>query len=205
MRFLMNFVSAIFHPLLLATYMFLVFYKVSPEVFSPIPFQYISTVLLAAFVATCVIPGLSIVFLKLTSRISNFELTNREERYFPFLSIALFYCAATYMFITKFMFSPPLSVMMIVVSSLIILLLILTFWFKISIHSASIWSMSGLIASYLIQSKDQEFVIVLVVSVIIAGLVGTSRLYLGRHQPSEVWIGSILGFTYSFILSFLFF
>lgn len=205
MRILMNGISIIFHPLLLATYLFMVFYKISPEVFSPVPFQYISTVLIATFVATCVIPGISIVFLKMTSRITNFELTNKEERYFPFFSIALFYSAATYMFITKFMFSPPLSVMMIVVTSLIILLLVLTFWIKISIHSAAIWSMSGLIAAYLIQSKDPDFVIVLAISAIIAGLVGTSRLYLGRHQPSEVWTGSLLGFAYSFILSSLFF
>lgn len=40
-------------------------------------------------------------------------------------------------------------------------------------------------------------------AVLLAGLVGSSRLYLNTHTPLQVWFGFILGFVICFLSYFL--
>lgn len=194
----MKAISLVLHPLLLATYLMVIFYFYLPEVFNPVAAESIPTLILATFVTTFLIPVLSISIMKMTSRVSSLELTRREERILPFISIVMFYCAATYMFISKLMITPPLSVMMIISTSLIFLLLLITLRFKISIHAAAIWGICGLITALSIRLSGLELIVPLIVTVICAGLVASSRLYLNFHSPKEIWAGSFLGFFYCF-------
>jgi hypothetical protein len=192
----MKFVSFVLHPLLLASYVMLIFYFYLPEFFSPVASNSIPTLILATFITTFIIPVLSILIMKMTSRISNLELTNREERIMPFISIALFYAAATYMYMTKLQISPPLSIMMVSVTALIILLLLITFRFKISIHATAIWGCSGLLVGTSLKLTGTTLLVPLAILFVLSGLVSSSRLHLGYHTPQEIWTGSIFGFFF---------
>jgi hypothetical protein len=195
----MKLVSLVLHPLLLCTYVFGLFYLLVPELFSPIPLDSIPYVLVATFVTTFVIPVLSIGALKLTSRIGSVELTKKEERILPFISIAMFYAAATYMLVNKLMVFAPLSTAMITVSSLIIILFLITIKYKISIHAAAMWGVCGIFTALSMQMFQVSFLYLLTASFICAGLVSTSRLSLNVHTPGEVWSGAFLGFAFCFL------
>lgn len=197
-RQLMQTISIVFHPLLLATYMFTVFYFFAPHLIGSISVDRIPTLILAVFLTTFLIPAFSIGVMKLTSKITSFEMTKREERFLPFLSIAMFYAATSYMFITQFRIAPSLAWVLIIVTTLIITLLLITIKFKISIHGAANWAAVGILAHFLLL-EGKTMLIPLIVWTIAAGLVSTSRLSLGRHTNKEVWIGNIYGFLFAFL------
>lgn len=199
----MKIVSVVFHPLLMATYLSGILFNKTPELFPRVMPQVIPEFVLVIFITTCVMPALSILLLRTFSFITNLELTKRSERIRPFIFITFYYAVSSYLFSEKLEMGPVFMIVMISVSLLILLLLIITSWFKISIHSAAIWSCVGFLTA-----------LVLHLGVIIgwyyfgfilaAGLTSSSRLYLGYHKPKEVWVGAILGFAYSYLTIIIF-
>lgn len=200
----MKTISAVFHPLLMATYSCAIMFLIIPEIFSPIRQESIPYFIGVVFVTTCVVPALSVLFLKLTQRVSSLEITKREERSLPFLSIGTFYGVTSYMFYAKMRVPMTLLVMMISVTILIFLIYLVSFRFKISVHAAAIWGVAGLFSSLAIKYLNTLSIPLLSGLLLAAGLTTSSRLYLGRHTPEESWSGAILGFIFCF-LSFFFF
>lgn len=182
----------------MATYLSYVLFTQSPELFPRVIPQAVPQFVLVIFVTTCLMPALSIFLLRTFSFISNLELTKRKERIRPFIFIAFYYAASSYLFAVKLNMGSIFMTIMGGVSLLIILLLIITTWFKISIHSAAIWSGVGFVSALTI-SLGVNIGWYYYGLILAAGLISTSRLYLGYHQPKEVWSGAILGFMYSFL------
>lgn len=200
----MQLVSVVFHPLLMATYTCILLAAVVPEAFSPIPEQGVPYFILAIFVTTFVVPALSVLALRFTRRISSLAISKREERHFPFFSIVLFYGTTTYLFYIRMSVPQPILVMMILVTVLIALLLIISFWQKISVHAAAIWGVCGIFSCFAIKYLNTSFTIHTAILFMLAGLVGSSRLLLGRHTANEVWSGALLGFFLCFVGFYLF-
>lgn len=203
MTFFMKLVSAILHPLLMATYLMFVLYFSVPELFGTIGYNQIPLLILSTVLVTFVIPGALMGLMRLFSKISSLELSSREERFSPFLTITMFYGAATYMFISELRVSGIFAMMMILVTCLIFSLSIITLKFKISIHAAANWATTGILA-FLLMSYSGTLFYPLIISIFCSGLVSTSRLYQGLHTPREIWAGSIYGFSFCFLGLFLF-
>lgn len=193
---LMRSISMIFHPLLLVSYVLLLMYFYLPSVFSPVSTQSIPSLILATFITTCIVPVLSVSIMKMSSRITSFELTNRQERILPFISIVIFYGGAAYLFITKLSINPPISTMLIGVTSLILILLVITMRFKISIHAAAIWGVCGFLVGLSLKITGSQLLIPMLLAFVFAGLVSSSRLYLNYHSAKEIWSGTLLGFIF---------
>lgn len=202
MKFLMKLVSALCHPLLMATYLSVVMLVGAPDLFAYPP-RATKILILAVFLTTCVIPAFTIYSLKLFSKISNLELTNKEERPLPFSLIFIWYGVSSFLFVERLQLGKPFSTIIIAATVLIGLLFVITKWFKISIHSTAIWSAAGIIAALNIVDAV-TLPLALMTSILFAGLTSTSRLYLGYHQPKEVWYGGFLGFCFSFLAVFFF-
>lgn len=143
-------------------------------------------------------PALSIFLLRSFGFISNLELTKRQERLRPFLFIAFYYIASSYLFSEKLGMGPVFMTIMQGGSILIIALMIVTLWFKISIHATAIWSAVGYVSALAVfggvDLGNYYFALILA-----AGITSTSRLALGYHAPKEVWAGILIGFAYSFL------
>lgn len=195
----MKIISVVFHPLLAPTYLSYVLFMEAPELFPRVMPQVVSQFVLVVFITTCLMPALSIFLLRTFSFISNLELTKRSERVIPFIFIACYYAASSYLFAEKLEMGPVFMTVMIGVTILIVILLIITIWFKISIHAAAIWSGVGFISALTI-SMGVNLGWYYYALILAAGLTGTSRLYLGYHLPKEVWSGAALGFLYSFLI-----
>lgn len=200
----MKIVSVVFHPLLIATYLSYVLFTNAPELFPRVLPQVTLQFLLVIFITTCVMPALSIFLLRTFSFISNLELTERSERIKPFIFIAFYYAASSYLFADKLEMGLVFMTVMIGVTILIVILSIITLWFKISIHAAAIWGGLGFVSAMTLVLGAQLgwYYYALILA---AGLTSTSRLYLGYHRPEEVWSGAILGFAYSFLLILIIF
>ncbi|MEM6642466.1 MAG: hypothetical protein AAF616_05775 [Bacteroidota bacterium] len=192
----MKVVSAIFHPLLIATHVASLFLLTVPALFAGLPASAKQQLLLLVFLLTGAMPALSIFMMKTFKLISDLELSNRRERTIPFAFILFYYILACYLFAVQLELNYLFNLVMISVTVLIFVLLLISTRFKISIHAAAIWSAVGYLTGMIFR-LDLGVQNIYYLIVALAGLTVTSRLYLDYHTPKEVWTGSILGFLYS--------
>jgi len=193
----MKIISAVFHPLLMATYLSAMLFYKTPELFPRVMPEVAPQFVLVIFITTCLMPALSIFLLKSFSYISNFEMTKRHERLRPFVFIAFYYGVSSYLFAEKLEMGPVFMTVMIGVTVLIIALTLITIRFKISIHAAAIWSGVGFVSALII-TKGADLGVFYFLLILAAGLTSSSRLFLGYHRPKGIWSGALLGFSYSF-------
>lgn len=191
--------SAIFHPLLMATYSCIILYLTVPVVFSPIPINGIPYFIIAIFLTTAIVPGLSVMLMKYSHHISHFEILERKERKIPFLVIAIFYAITTYMMNERIGLNPMIFKLMVLVTSLIFIIYLINLWFKISVHAAAISGVAGFFCSFSSHYYSELFLSIIILLFVAAGLTLFSRLLLNRHTPIESWAGAILGFLYAYI------
>lgn len=199
MRLFSNIISGMFHPLLMVTY----------GVVLALTFTYLAIypptmkLLLAGgtFLSTAVIPGAFIFMMVKNGATVDMELSDRHERVVPYLIFitSIMVCAFyMYKMMLPFWF---ISLLLGACVALILALLINFFW-KISAHAIGIGGLLGGImgvARIHLINPYWAFIIV----ILIAGLVGTSRIFLKRHTPMQVYAGFCLGFICTFVASFL--
>ena len=186
MRLFSHIISGMFHPLLMVTY----------GVVLALTFTYLAIyppamkLLLAggAFLSTAVIPGAFIFMMVKNGAAVDMELSDRHEHVVPYM----------YKMMLPFWF---ISLLLGACVALIMALLINFFW-KISAHAIGTGGLLGGImgvARIHLINPYWAFIIV----ILIAGLVGTSRIFLKRHTPMQVYAGFCLGFICTFVASFL--
>lgn len=196
-RKLALFVSYFFQPLLMPTLVFAFLIYGTPELVTMSLYNK-GFILLMVFLTTFIIPILSMVMMRLTKNISSFHMTDKEERVFPFSMISLFYMLTTYLFYLKFKIDPILVLALAVITISVILLTSITFFLRISAHMTGIAGLLAIIAAVLIKNPSNEHLEFLFLSILVAGGVASSRLYLNSHNPLEVYLGFFLGFGVCF-------
>ena len=193
----------VFHPLLMATYLSLILLNQAPELFPRVRPETVPQFVLIIFITTGLMPALSVFLLRSFSYISNLELTQRSERARPFLFIIFYYAATSYLFSSKLGMGLVFVTVLVSVSVLIGILFLITMKFKISIHATAVWSGVGFVTA-LSTTLGVNIGFYFYALVMAAGLTSTSRLYMGYHQPNEVWSGIFLGFVYSYLTVLIF-
>jgi len=148
-----------------------------------------------AFIAsfTFVIPVIALLFLKAGNFISNIETPNKKERQLPMLIVAITYLVFTYLLQSKLNLDKLFTEVMLSMSVLVLFLTIITYFWKISIHAASISGIVGLSFSFSVTIYSQVMFYILIGSLFVAGLVMTARLYLNAHNILQIIAGSLLG------------
>jgi len=197
-----QFISIIFHPLLIPTYTLLIIFN-SGTFYSFIPFhtQRVFYVLIA--LTTFVIPISIMPFLLNLKIVSNFMLQNRKDRIIPLIITSISYFFTLYL-LSRLPFHVPEFINNFVFSSavLISITLIISLKWKISAHAIGI---GGLLGSIIVFSVAYYANLIFIISLItfVAGLVGYSRLFLQEHKPSHIYTGFILGFLGMIITIYL--
>ena len=197
-------ISIVFHPLLLSTLLLAILFFFSPNSLRPITADNFLPFLGVVFALTFIIPALSIGMLKLTSTISSLKLEDRKERIMPFTFISLYYGLTVYMFGFRLGLGQTMVILFGTVTAAVVLTTIITLFYKISVHSVGIWGVVGSMIAIQIRYPDSLLFWPIIITLLVAGLVNTSRLYLRVHSPSQVNYGSLLGFTVCFISVYLF-
>lgn len=190
MRLLAQFISVIFHPLIVPT-LGATFIAYS----DPFPFRnnLLISILALVFFGTYLLPLISILVLIRLGVVSNHHMPDRQERKWP-LRLSLFFSGLTFLMLQYLQIHPTLSRLMIGVTMSIWAALLISHEFKISLHMTA---MGGLVALVFAESIMNQalFFNELSITLLIAGSVGSARLYLEAHHPMEVYSGFLMGFS----------
>jgi membrane-associated phospholipid phosphatase len=132
--------------------------------------------------------------------VKSFTLETRSERVRPFILIAILYCFVTYMFYSKWGFNLDDGVIkfLLIVDVLVILAALITIFYKISIHSMGVAGFLGILLPLNRATENSLLIVPTICTLVIAGLVMSSRLQLNSHTPREVLLGSVVGFSVGF-------
>jgi membrane-associated phospholipid phosphatase len=119
-------------------------------------------------------------------------MKNHKERIIPyFITFLLLYIA--HVIIKKLPLDYFYSTYLFAASISVLLVIIISYFWKISTHMVGIGGFTGLILSLSLR-MTANLLGILIIAIIVAGILGTSRLKLNAHNPSQVYMGYILGF-----------
>jgi hypothetical protein len=195
MKLLAQFISVITHPLLLATYLFLLFAWLYPPAMFPVTDRSFRGVLMLIFICTFLLPVINVYFFKIFGTISSMSMPLRRERIAPFLMIALLYGVITYLLHAKLGmgFQDPFVKFLLIIDALVLAAFIITLWMKASIHSLATGGLMMMLAMLNSMTENGILFYPLLASILLTGLVMSARLYLQVHTFKEVAVGFGIG------------
>lgn len=201
MKKLSQILSSIFSPLLVPTYgMALAGFL---TILHLLPNQLIWTAIGITFVITCLIPASAIIAMYRSGHIKDPGLNERTERTLPYVINVLCYIGCGF-FLYKA--NAPLWLPMFFAGAALACAInaVVNRWWKISAHAVA---MGGLVA-LLFRIVASHYALYnmnvwLSAGIIVAGLVMTARIYLGRHTLWQVILGFANGFICVYLLSMI--
>lgn len=192
-------VSWLLHPLLLATYLFALLTWLLPAGMSPIKEEGQWKFVFLIFSVTFALPALNVLLFKALGTISSVTLQNRRERIVPFSFVAVLYILITWLLYsrTRISFNDNLLKFLVLVDVLVVVATLITFFYKISVHSMAAWAFIGILLPLNRISEEGKLFIPTIISILLAGVVMAARLQLNAHTPREVMIGAVTGLLVS--------
>lgn len=202
MKFLARLVSYIFHPLLFPTYGLLLLLFTNPNRFGHFGEKLHIVWLIIIFALTFLFPAIWLLMMKRLEMIDSLNLETNKERIVPFIATATFYLWTAWMFKSNVNMKIPtdklIFFMMLGSCFTIFMALCINIFMKISLHTMGAGNLLGIIFPLIrISTYDLRFVFVALI--LVAGIIGVSRLILKAHTPREVYAGYLVGFTGQFL------
>lgn len=183
-------VSVIFHPLFIPLYSLLVIFT-APTLFWYIPIRAKEILFFIFVVNNVFIPILLMPLFRYRNLVRSWVIENRTERTIPLMAVSLLF-AVTAFILSRLQIPLFLRVYAFSLTFLSLILLTVNRWWKISLHSAGAGALiSVVLVLSLRMSASLPFY--LGATVLIAGLILSSRLRLNSHSPSEVYAGFLTG------------
>ena len=199
--------SVIFHPLFIPTYFFSFLSWALPTSLEPIGPEQQQKFLLFIFIVTALLPLLNVAIIKAFGTIRNCAMPDRKDRLMPFVFISAIYVAVTYLFHlhARMNLNDNFLKFMVIIDLLVIAATVATFFFKVSVHSISMWGIIGMLVPLnKFSDVDTIFYPTLMV-IVLAGFIMSARLQVGAHNSREVMWGAVLGLVTSVSGMFLLF
>lgn len=213
------FISVLFHPLFVPTYMLVLLLLINPYNFGVSHISDGRFLLAQVILTTVMFPLFSMFMLRQLDFISSIQLKKREERIAPFMIIGMFYIGLVVFFIkTPAQIPLVLSVTFLGATIALWLAFLINLFTKVSVHTVGVGGLLGMLVIGMYYFEYTEFYlnlgslgyfniemkILLMVGILVAGLVGTARLILKAHTTEQVYLGYFIGFICQFIaLNFL--
>jgi membrane-associated phospholipid phosphatase len=194
------FVSALLHPLLLPTLCFFILLYVTPIAVLNVNNDIKWRLLLIIFILTFLAPITAIFIYYISGGIKSLKMEEKEDRRFPFLMTTFFYLGATGLFLLGrgFRELPILAVITGSVTFSIGLVTLITYYWKVSAHSVGICGVVGFILGLRYKFGEDQLLIPLIISVLMAGILMSSRLQLNAHNSAQIFVGSLIGLLIGF-------
>jgi len=188
-------ISFVFHPLFLPTYFFVFLAWTLPAMLEPISVALQPKFLLFFFLVTCGIPLLNVAVFRLFGTLRSFLMVERKERLLPFVFVSVIYIALTYMFVSQRMMNlnDNFLKLKIIIDMLVVTGTVMTFFFKVSLHSLAIWGLIGMMMSLNKLTGISTIFYGSIVLILLAGFIMSARLKTGSHTLREVMWGAVAG------------
>lgn len=163
---------------------------------SLMPWQYKLTVLLMVYVFTILLPTLFIHAYRRYQGWTSRDLGRKERRMVPYIITIICYFTCYYLMsvvrIPQFM-----ADILVAALAIQVVCAIINVWWKISTHCAAIGGFEGALIAFSVLFSFNPlwwFCVIL----LIAGMVGTSRMILRQHTLAQVTAGFLVGLVMGF-------
>jgi membrane-associated phospholipid phosphatase len=195
------FFSILFLPLLLPLYATVFIVYSNPYAY-PDPAQN-AWLILRVGLLTFFFPAVAIMLMAALKFVKSVTLFERQERVIPYISAGFFYIWAFYVFYQEGFSQQVTFVLLGCTIAIFIDFLINILVLKISMHTTGA---GGMIAFVMILMPLSFFnsLVIFLLTILIAGCIGSARLALKAHAEREVYYGYLVGF-FSFLIAFNFY
>ncbi len=191
LKYTATFISVIFHPLLLPTYAFLFLNWVYPYLLFNLDVISKARLFVTIFINTFLFPVIALFIMRKLDFISSFQMHERHERIIPYIAISFFYFWS-YLVVKNLGIGSLINDIMFGASLSVFFVFFFNGFFKISAHAAAAGAFLGL-TLFLSFNSVYNLELPLMGVVLVAGLIGTSRLFLSAHTPFEIFSGYLAG------------
>lgn len=187
-------VTYICHPVFMPTILAYVLMKLMPHSFDGIPEQKQKLLLISIGCSTLFFPLFTIMLLKPLGFLDDYHMPTAKERTIPLMASMIFYFWINQVIGRMPGTAIPMVLHVLTLGSfwLIIGLFMFNIFTKVSIHTGGAGSLVGMMIVVLMISPV-NMLIPFCVSLVIAGLIGTVRLILKAHTPTQITLGYLLG------------
>lgn len=198
MKIAAKLISSILHPIIMPFVGVLIIFNTDSYINYAIPQELKKAVIILIVTSTVILP-LLISFLLVNRKIINsLEMETQRERIIPYSFAIAFYIFTLYML--KQAPIPPVIFNFILAATLsIIVAFVINLKWKVSAHMIGIGGLAGVL---LCISVLQGIYVTpyLTLSLMAAGLIGSSRLILKAHTPSQIYVGFTIGMICQFVI-----
>ena len=200
-RIIAKTISGIFNPLLIPTYGLIILFN-SETFYSLLPYEAKKIIFLSVFLSTCLIPLAFIPLFYFQRVIHNFEMKTTKERYLPFAVIGILYFIA-YMMLGRMGVPDIINNLILAAAFIIVVILAVSIRWKISAHMAGIGGLLGALIIFTFSLKV-DFLPYIILTIFIAGILGSSRIILKLHNPEQIYAGFGTGIAVLIVTYLLF-
>ncbi len=183
-------ISVVFHPLLMPVYGFVLLLNTS-SLLMHIPQKTHVMLTLMIFITTCLMPLLTMFFIKRQGLISSWYLEKKEERVLPYIITAIFFYF-TYRLLARLELPVVFYNFILGAALLIVIALLINFRWKISAHMIGIGGLTGTFTGLLIRFQlNLNFLVAALI--LISGITAYARLKSRAHTQLQVYAGFTIG------------
>ncbi len=190
-------ISRVFNPYVVAILFFVATLNMPAYFSSTIPLQARWMILGLLAITTCILPALLSRVIH-TLWLIKMKMTGNDARMAPLAIAAAFYLF-TYHLLDKIQLSPIFNLFILGMACLAVLAMLIILVGDISIYMLGAGALTGGFAGlHLTLQINLSFFIIL--SILVGGLVGFSRMQLGRHKPVPIYFGYFVGLVVMLLL-----
>ena len=184
-----QFISVILHPIVIPTIGMMLYFLVTPIIFES---NQKLGVLSLVFIVTYLIPLLILVLFKKLKLINSYKTETIRDRKLPIaIMLVVFYLLGnTLHYIQNF---NDVALLFYATSlGLVIVYILFHFQIKASIHLLSFGIFTGF---FMVLSiiHNQSYLMIIMLTLLLSGIVAAARLHLNAHTPKEIYIGFFVG------------
>ena len=186
--------SMVFTPLYLSLVGIIALFTLS--YLNQLPTAYKLTVLTLVYIFTILLPTVQIRFYRNYHGWTLIQLSNKERRIVPYLISVTSYMVCSYI-MQRLNFPHFISSILIAALMIQCVCTIINVFWKISTHTAAIGGVTGALMAFAFFFGFNPIGWLCIV-LLLAGMVGTSRIILRQHTLAQVTVGFIVGVICAF-------
>lgn len=184
-------VSYLFHPVFMPTIMAIMVSYLNKSAFAAMDSPHRLQLFANIALNTIFFPIIATLLMKALGFIESIQMHKSKDRIIPLIATMIFYFWA-YLVVKNS--QAPLTIRVLMLGSFwgIIAVFIVNIFIKVSMHTAAAGGVLGIVLVVMMISHISLF-LPLLLALLIGGIIGTARMILQAHRPSEVWLGYLVG------------
>ena len=182
-------ISILFHPVFVPTITVFLVVKIYSNII--ILENQAGIILIGTCVFSLILPLLSVFILLLTKKIDSLEMPKKEERFLPILFASIWMILGFYFMKEIFSYAPIMKSIYLGAIYVMLIALLITKKWKISLHMLAIGGATGVFI--MLEFLFGQNLMILLITILISGILGFSRLSLKAHSLNQIYAGFIVG------------